>query len=58
LAYESAGIPEYWIVDVPDACVRVFRLNTQGKYEVTVVSDGTIAVQAFPDVVVQLQDLF
>jgi Uma2 family endonuclease len=20
LAYESAGVPEYWIVDVPDAC--------------------------------------
>jgi Uma2 family endonuclease len=58
LAYESAGIPEYWIVDVPDACVRVFRLNTRGKYEGTVVSDGTVAVQAFPDVAVQLQDLF
>ena len=58
LAYESAGIPEYWIVDVPDACLRVFRLNAQGKYTATVVSDGTVAVQAFPDVVVLLEDLF
>jgi Putative restriction endonuclease len=49
LAYESAGIPEYWTVDVPDAGVRVSRLNTRGKYEGTVVSEGTVAVQAFPD---------
>jgi Uma2 family endonuclease len=58
LAYESAGIPEYWIIDVPDACVRVFRLSARGKYERTVVSQGSVAVQAFPDVVVLLEDLF
>jgi Uma2 family endonuclease len=58
LAYQNAGIPEYWIVDVPDAFVRVFRLNAQGKYEGAAVSQGTLACQAFPDVEVRLQDLF
>jgi Uma2 family endonuclease len=58
LAYESAGIPEYWIIDVPDACVRAFRLHTRGKYEGTVVSEGSVAVEAFPDVVIRVEDLF
>jgi Uma2 family endonuclease len=58
LAYENAGIPEYWIIDVPAGCVRVFRLITRGKYEGTIVSEGSVAVQAFPDVVVPLDDLF
>lgn len=57
-AYESAGIPEYWIVDVPDACLRIFRLNAHGKYAEMVVSEGSVAVQAFPDVVIRLQELF
>jgi Uma2 family endonuclease len=57
-AYESAGIPEYWIVDVPDTCVRVFRMKASGKYEGSVVSEGAVAVRAFPDVAVHLQDLF
>ena len=33
-------------------------MNAQGKYEETVVSRGSVAVQAFPDVAVRLQDLF
>ncbi|MGA7127241.1 MAG: Uma2 family endonuclease [Chthoniobacterales bacterium] len=57
-AYQSAGIPEYWIIDLANAFVRVFRLNANGKYEGTVVSQGIVAFQAFPDVEVRLQDLF
>jgi Uma2 family endonuclease len=54
----SADIPEYWIIEVPDARVRVFRLNARSRYEETMISHGTLAVQDFPDVVVRLQDLF
>ena len=57
LAYENARIPEYWIVDVPAGAVRVFRL-TEGKYEETRYTEGSVTVQAFPDVMVRLEDLF
>jgi Uma2 family endonuclease len=33
LANESAAIREYWIINVPNAGVRVFRLNPDSKYE-------------------------
>jgi Uma2 family endonuclease len=58
LAYERACIPEYWIVDVPAARLRVFRLNTRGKYKETTVTEGSVAPQAFPDVVIRGEDLF
>jgi Uma2 family endonuclease len=57
LAYENARIPEYWILDVPAGAVRVFRL-TEGKYEETRYTEGSVTVQAFPDVMVRLEDLF
>jgi Uma2 family endonuclease len=58
LAYENARIPEYWIVDVPAKIVRVFRLHQGQKYRETVQREGPIAVEAFPDVIVHLADLF
>jgi Uma2 family endonuclease len=57
-AYESARIPEYWIVDIPAKALRVFRLNQEEKYQETRYTRGSIAVQAFPDVIVPLEDLF
>jgi Uma2 family endonuclease len=58
LAYENVRIPEYWIVDVPAKAVRVFRLNQGKKYQEIRYTEGSIAVQAFPDVIVDLEDLF
>jgi Uma2 family endonuclease len=57
-AYENVGIPEYWIVDVAAKTVRVFRLNRGKKYRETRYAKGSIAVQAFPDVIVDLGELF
>ena len=57
-AYESARIPEYWIVDIPAKALRVFRLNQEEKYQETRYTRGSLAVQAFPDVIVPVQDLF
>ncbi|MGA8658270.1 MAG: Uma2 family endonuclease [Chthoniobacterales bacterium] len=57
-AYESARIPEYWIVDIPAKALRVFRLNQEEKYQETRYTRGSLAVQAFPDVIVPLQGLF
>jgi Uma2 family endonuclease len=58
LAYENARIPEYWMVDVPAKAIRAFRLDQGNKYQETRSTEGSIAVQAFPDVVVHLQNLF
>jgi Uma2 family endonuclease len=58
LAYENARVPEYWIVDVPAKVVRVFRLNQGEKYQETQSTGGSIRVQAFPDVIVRLDQLF
>jgi Uma2 family endonuclease len=57
-AYQNAGIQEYWIVDVPAKAVSVFRLDQRKKYQETRYTEGAITVQAFPDVFVQLQDIF
>jgi Uma2 family endonuclease len=37
---------------------KAFRLNEANKYDETRYTDGSVAVQAFPDVVVRLKDLF
>ena len=58
LAYETARIPEYWIVDIPAQAVIVFRLNEGKKYQETRHTGGSIAVQKFPDVFVYLDTLF
>src|ERR1700730_8664446 len=57
LAYENARIPEYWIVNIPARAVMVFRLNQEKKYQETRYTEGSISVQAFPDVIVRLEHL-
>jgi hypothetical protein len=37
---------------------RVFRLNRGKKYRETRYTKGSIAVQAFPDVIVDLREVF
>jgi Uma2 family endonuclease len=57
-AYEKAGIQEYWIVDIPAKAIRAFRLDQRKKYHESRYTEGSIAVQAFPDVLVRLEDVF
>ena len=58
LAYQDAGIPEYWIVDVAAKVVRIHRLNQGKTYSAQTHSKDTIALQAFPDVTIDLGNLF
>jgi Uma2 family endonuclease len=58
LAYQDAGIPEYWIVDVTAKEVRIHRLNQSKTYSEEIHSEDTIALQAFPDVIIDLGNLF
>jgi Uma2 family endonuclease len=58
LAYQDVEIPEYWIVDVAAKVVRIHRLNQAKTYSEETHSQDKIAVQAFPDVTIDLGNLF
>ena len=58
LAYQDAGIPEYWIVDVAAKVVRIHRLNQANTYSEENRSKDRIALQAFPDGTIELGNLF
>ncbi|NER23003.1 MAG: hypothetical protein F6J96_20345 [Symploca sp. SIO1C2] len=58
LIYAEAGIKEYWVVNLKDACVHIFRDLVQGAYTTEfVLTIGTIAPLAFPDIQFQVQRL-
>jgi len=58
--YAETGIPEYWVVDCTDESVEIHRApHAHGYREVTrVTGAGTVALQAFPDVVLTLAEIF
>lgn len=58
--YAQAGIPELWIVDLPAERILVHRSPHQGRYQRTAVvrRGGTLAPEAFPDLVLRVEDLF
>jgi Uma2 family endonuclease len=58
LAYQGAGIPEYWIVDVAAKIVRVHRLTQAKTYSEETHAKGTVALQSFPDVTIDPGNLF
>ena len=50
--YAQAGIPECWIVNIPDAVVEVYTDPSGGEYQHcrTFGADETVSPSAFPDV--------
>jgi len=58
--YAAAGIPEYWVVDCVAESVEVHRAPDAGGYRDVsrVAGAGTVAVQAFPDVTLTLDEIF
>jgi Uma2 family endonuclease len=59
--YARAGIPEYWIVNIPERTIEVHRVPDQqsGRYtDIHITSSESIAPSAFPDVVINLSELF
>jgi Uma2 family endonuclease len=56
-AYEQGGIKEYWIVDLVRKAVHIHRLK-EGLYQVTTQRHGKISPEHFPDVTVDLDELF
>ncbi|MBW0001339.1 MAG: Uma2 family endonuclease [Verrucomicrobia bacterium] len=55
--YRSAGIPEYWVVDLKKDCLHVFRLE-EGGYKETLLERGSASPKAFPDVTIDLDSVF
>jgi Uma2 family endonuclease len=56
--YATAGIPEYWVVNLQDRTVVVFRDPVQGHYQSQqTLSQGDIHPVAFPDVTVAISQL-
>lgn len=57
--YGSVGIPEYWVVDIPNRLLHVFRSPTETGYaEETILTMGdTVCPLAAPDSAVRVIDL-
>ena len=58
--YARAGVPEYWVVDVEGRCIEVYvEPDFEGYAVPRVVGHvGSLALRAFPDVVVEVQRVF
>jgi Uma2 family endonuclease len=56
--YAKAEIPEYWIVDLKNRCVKILRNPHDGNYtsELT-LTDGEVTPLAFPDIIVSVSRL-
>lgn len=57
--YGRAGIPEVWLVNLPQRCVEVYRQPHYTGYQEHLVFDDnqTMAPQAFPDAVILVAEL-
>jgi Uma2 family endonuclease len=58
--YAECGVPEYWVVDIQERCVEVFRDPREGTYASSVVhsAGAVVALLQFPDVSVPVDALF
>ncbi|WP_092335780.1 Uma2 family endonuclease [Desulfosporosinus hippei] len=58
--YEKAGVKEYWIVEPDQKLVSVFVLQINQRYGRTEIytEDDKITVSIFPDLVIDLIDVF
>ena len=57
--YGSAGIPEYWVVDIPNRLLHVFRLPFETGYaeETILNTDEEVRPLAAPNAVVRVAEL-
>lgn len=56
--YAEARVPEYWLVDLTQNRVEVYRAPVEGRYTQREVVDveGTLVVSAFPDIRLKIRD--
>ena len=57
--YADAGISEYWVMNLQESVLVVFRdLTTSGYQSETRLNSGTISPLSFPDISIDVQQLF
>ncbi|HEY9611374.1 Uma2 family endonuclease [Allocoleopsis sp.] len=58
-AYAKSGIADYWVLDLIDRKLHVFRESTQEGYQSEVIfSEGaSVSPLQFPDIAITLQDM-
>lgn len=57
--YAEAGIQEYWVSDLKNGRLQVFRDGVNGGYQTEwTLTTGTISPLAFPEVAIEVQRLF
>ena len=58
--YAEAGVADYWVVNLRDACLEVFRDPQDGEYGSQVIIDryGRVSPLAFPKLKLALTQLF
>jgi Uma2 family endonuclease len=58
--YASAGVVEYWQVDVPKRTVTVYQSPQNGSYALIALRDvsESISPQCCPEAMLQIKDLF
>lgn len=59
LLYAESGIPEYWVIDLPNRLLHVFREPTEGGYasETVLTPEDEVSPLAAPDAAVRVSDL-
>jgi Uma2 family endonuclease len=58
--YAAAGLKDYWVVNLPDACIEVHRRPRSGEYR-NIESFGagqTVSPLAFPEISLDVDSLF
>lgn len=58
--YARAGVPEYWLVDLPNRAFHIHREPADGKYQKInsiTNADDAVSPAAFEDVAVKLKDV-
>jgi len=60
MAYERAGVPEYWIISPSDKTVQVYTLDERGKYGAPAVytPNDQAPVGVLPELVIDLARVF
>jgi len=58
VAYAQAGIQDYWVVNLRDRHIIVYRTPVDGDYQSEqIISSGTITPLLFPDVAIAINPL-
>ncbi|ACK71810.1 protein of unknown function DUF820 [Gloeothece citriformis PCC 7424] len=58
--YATEGIQDYWIVDLVNKQLKVYRSPSEGDYQIitTLNTDSIISPLAFPDITIAVKEIF